>query len=156
MTFPFPIVGFDLDGTLLDTSGDLAAAVNVALEAAGRAPLTADEVKPMIGGGAKHMLLQTLAATGGCDDDEARRLYKLMLGYYESHLSVHTRPFPGAVAALDALIARGVRVGVVTNKFENFAVQVLRNLDLFDRIRHGDWWRYAGARQCQAIGGANP
>lgn len=134
MPFPFQIVGFDLDGTLLDTSGDLAAAVNFALAEAGRAPLTVEAVKPMIGGGAKHMLLQTLDATGGCDADEAKRLYKLMLGYYEAHLTVHTKAFPGMVAAVEALTARGCRVGIVTNKFESFAVQALRQLDLLDRF----------------------
>jgi phosphoglycolate phosphatase-like HAD superfamily hydrolase len=45
--FSFDIVGFDLDGTLLDTSGDLTAAVNHALVNAGRRPLTVEEVKPM-------------------------------------------------------------------------------------------------------------
>ncbi len=134
MTFPFQIVGFDLDGTLLDTAGDLAAAVNFALAEAGRAPLTAEQVKPMIGGGAKHMLMQTLDATGGCAEDEAKRLYKLMLGYYEAHLTVHTRPFAGAVEAVDALRAQGVRIGVVTNKFESFAAQVLRDLGLFEKF----------------------
>lgn len=141
MTFPFQIVGFDLDGTLLDTSGDLTAAVNFALAEAGRAPLTVDEVKPMIGGGAKHMLLQTLDATGGCSEDEAKRLYKLMLGYYEAHLTVHTVPFPGAIAAVDALRAKRVRLGVVTNKFESFAAQVLQQLELagkFDTLIGGD------------------
>ncbi|CAM3051160.1 Phosphoglycolate phosphatase [Sphingomonas antarctica] len=134
MAFPFQIVGFDLDGTLLDTSGDLTAAVNVALAEAGRQPLTVEQVKPMIGGGAKHMLMQTLDATGGCNDDEAKRLYKLMLGYYETHLSVHTQPFPGMLEALDALEAHGCRVGVVTNKFESFAVQLLRDLNILDRF----------------------
>lgn len=141
MTFPFQIVGFDLDGTLLDTSGDLTAAVNFALAEAGRAPLTIEQVKPMIGGGAKHMLLQTLDATGGCDEDEAKRLYKLMLGFYEANLTVHTRPFPGAIEAVDALRAKGVRVGVVTNKFESFAAQVLHDLNLsekFDTLIGGD------------------
>ena len=59
--FPFDIVGFDLDGTLLDTSGDLAAAVNHALASAGRAPLPVEQIKPMIGGGARLMLQQALA-----------------------------------------------------------------------------------------------
>jgi phosphoglycolate phosphatase len=141
MTFPFQIVGFDLDGTLLDTSGDLTAAVNFALAEAGRAPLTVEEVKPMIGGGAKHMLLQTLDATGGVPEDEAKRLYKLMLGYYETNLTVHTVPFPGMVEAIDALRAKGARIGVVTNKFESFAAQVLDQLgltDKFDTLIGGD------------------
>jgi phosphoglycolate phosphatase len=141
MTFPFQIVGFDLDGTLLDTSGDLTAAVNFALAEAGRAPLTVEQVKPMIGGGAKHMLMQTLEATGGVPEDEAKRLYKLMLGFYEANLTVHTHPFPGAVEAVDALRAKGVRVGVVTNKFESFAAQVLQQLGLsekFDTLIGGD------------------
>lgn len=141
MTFPFQIVGFDLDGTLLDTSGDLTAAVNFALAEAGRAPLSVDEVKPMIGGGAKHMLLQTLEATGGCPPEEAKRLYKLMLGYYEANLTVHTVPFPSMIETVDRLRAMGIRLGVVTNKFESFAVQVLDQLQIagkFDTLIGGD------------------
>ena len=61
-SFSFDIVGFDLDGTLLDTSGDLAAAVNHALASAGRAPLPVERVRPMIGGGSRHMLAQGMAA----------------------------------------------------------------------------------------------
>lgn len=130
----FDIVGFDLDGTLVDTSGDLTAAVNHALGIAGRAPLTRDDVKPMIGGGAKHMLRLTLDATGGCDDAEFRRLYHELLDFYGRHLSVHSRPFPGAIDALDALAAQGVRLAVVTNKFEAFARQLLDDLDLTSRF----------------------
>ena len=156
MTFPFQIVGFDLDGTLLDTSGDLTAAVNFALAEAGRAPLTVEQVKPMIGGGAKHMLMQTLDATGGCSEDEARRLYKLMLGYYEDNLTVHTHPFPGAIEAVEALRAKGVRVGVVTNKFESFAAKILHDLNLtavFDTLIGGDT---LGRGECEAERGADP
>jgi phosphoglycolate phosphatase len=133
-TFSFQIVGFDLDGTLLDTSADLTAAVNHALVDAGRKPLTVAEVKPMIGGGAKHMLTLTMEATGGCSDEELRRLYKLMLAYYGEHIAVETRPFPGAIEAVDALRARGVKVAVVTNKFESFAEKVLGELGLRDRF----------------------
>jgi phosphoglycolate phosphatase len=132
--FSFDIVGFDLDGTLLDTSGDLTAAVNHALLDAGRRPLTVEEVKPMIGGGAKHMLSLTMAATGGCSDEELMRLYKLMLGYYDAHIAIETRPFPGMIEALDGLTERGARLAVVTNKFENFAQKLLVELGLRDRF----------------------
>lgn len=130
----FEIVGFDLDGTLVDTSGDLTAAVNHALGVAGRAPLTPEQVKGMIGGGAKHMLAQALDASGRCSAEDFRSHYKALLAYYGEHLSVHSRPFPGAVAALAALTARGVRLAVVTNKFENFATRVLSDLGLADRF----------------------
>lgn len=133
-TKSFEIVGFDLDGTLVDSSGDLTAAVNDTLAAAGRAPLTVAQVKTMVGGGAKHMLKQGLEATGGIDEDAFRPLYKRMLAYYGDHLSVHTRPFPGAIAALDALAERGVRVAVCTNKFESFATRLLTDLGLIDRF----------------------
>lgn len=132
--FPFAIVGFDLDGTLLDTSGDLAAAVNHALGSIGRAPLTVEQVKPMIGGGARHMLAQGMAATGGCDDATLDVLHRRLLDYYAAHIAVHTRPYPGCLDALDALAARGVRLAVVTNKLEGLARTVLTELGLIDRF----------------------
>lgn len=132
--FPFNIVGFDLDGTLLDTSGDLAAAVNHALAEAGRPSLSVAAIKPMIGGGARHMLAQGLEATGGSDEQMLNYLHRVLLDYYARNLSVYTVPFPGAIAALDALDAHGVRVAVVTNKLEGFAHDVLRNLGLLDRL----------------------
>ena len=54
--FPFDIIGFDLDGTLVDTSGDLTAAVNHVLADVGRPPVSPEIVKQHIGGGAKLML----------------------------------------------------------------------------------------------------
>jgi len=65
MTIPFDIVGFDLDGTLLDTSRDLGAAVNHALAEIGRAPVPYERVSGLIGGGARLMLCRALAMTGG-------------------------------------------------------------------------------------------
>jgi phosphoglycolate phosphatase len=132
--FSFDIVGFDLDGTFLDTSGDLTAAVNDTLEFAGRRTLIVEQVKPMIGGGAKHMLTLGLEATGGCDADEFRILYKRMLGYYEAHISVHSVPYPGVMQVLDRFDALGVKAAIVTNKFESFAEKLLGELGLRDRF----------------------
>lgn len=132
--FPFAIVGFDLDGTLLDTSADLTAAVDHALVSAGRPPLVVEQVRPMIGGGAKTMLAHALEATGGVEEEEFRTLYKQMLRYYEANISAGSKPFPGMLDALDALDARGVKVAVVTNKFERLAEKLLNELGLRDRF----------------------
>jgi len=132
--FSFDIVGFDLDGTFMDTIGDLAAAVNHTLGEAGRQPLTIEQVIPMVGAGAKVMLERTLAATGGCSDEEFRRLYKLLLAYYEAHIADNSRPFPGAVEAVEALRARGVKTAIVTNKFEGLAEKLLAEVGLRDRF----------------------
>ena len=132
--FPFRIVGFDLDGTLLDTSGDLAAALNHALASAGRPTLTVEQVKPMIGGGARHMLAQGMAATGGCTDAELDILQRRLLDYYQANIAVLSRPFPHALDALDQLAAKGVTLAVVTNKLEALARQILVDLGLTDRF----------------------
>ena len=132
--FPFSIVGFDLDGTLLDTSGDLTAAVNHALGSIGRPPLSVDAVKPMIGGGARAMLRHGLDATGGHDDATLDVLHRRLLDHYEANLAVHTAPFPGALDAVDELAARGVTMGIMTNKLERFARAILGGLGLADRF----------------------
>ncbi len=133
-SFPFAIVGFDLDGTLLDTSGDLAAALNHALASAGRPTLPVDRVKPMIGGGARHMLAQGMAATGGCTEVELDLLQRRLLDHYEANIAVLTRPFPHALEALDRLAAMNVTLAIVTNKLEALARQILAELDLTDRF----------------------
>ena len=133
--FPFDVVGFDLDGTLLDTSGDLTAAVNHALQSVGRPPLSVAQVRPMIGGGSRHMLAQGMAATGGCSDAELDVLQRRLLDFYETNIAVHTQAFAHALDALDELASRGVALGVVTNKFEHLAREVLGALGLTSRFR---------------------
>jgi phosphoglycolate phosphatase len=131
---PFDIVGFDLDGTLLDTSGDITAAVNHALASAGRETLPVDRVRGMIGGGSRHMLAQGMEATGGCTDDELDTLQARLLDYYADHIAVETKPFPHCLAALDTLSARGARLAVVTNKTEALAKKLLGELGLTKRF----------------------
>ena len=130
MAFPFDIVGFDLDGTLLDTSGDLAAATNHALVSGGREALPVERIVPMVGGGARHLLAQAL----GGDGAEADRLLPLLLDHYAANIAVHTRPFPHAIEAVDELRAIGVKVAVVTNKRASFTHQLLLHFGLLYRF----------------------
>jgi len=130
--FPFALVGFDLDGTLVDSVADLAAAVNHALAEIGRAPLAIDQVRPMIGGGSGVMLQRALIATGG--DEQLDDLLPGMLAFYAAHIVDHTRPFAGVVEALDALRKLGVALAVVTNKREHFSFALLDALGLTDRF----------------------
>ncbi|MFN3864949.1 MAG: HAD-IA family hydrolase [Erythrobacter sp.] len=131
-TIPFDAIGFDLDGTLLDSFRDLGAAVNHALVLGGFAAVPVDSSKDLIGGGAKIMLARAIEAQGGLPEDEFKRLYKAMLGFYEANNAVHTIPYPGVRETLAELAARGIRMAVVTNKFEAFARSVLSRLDLID------------------------
>ncbi|MGN6820561.1 MAG: HAD-IA family hydrolase [Sphingomonas sp.] len=130
--FPFALVGFDLDGTLVDSVADLAAAVNHALATIDRAPLTVEQVRPMIGGGTRLMLQRALDATGG--DAALDGLLPVLLDHYAAHIADRTRPFPGVIEALDALRARGVTLAVVTNKIEHLSRKLLGELGLLDRF----------------------
>lgn len=132
--FPFDIVGFDLDGTLLETHRDLCAAVNHALTLGGFEQVSADSAKDLIGGGAKIMLGRAIDRQGGLRQDAFHKLYQQMLGFYGENCAVHTQPYPGALETLDELARRGVRLAVITNKFEGFACQILDALGLADRF----------------------
>jgi phosphoglycolate phosphatase len=130
--FPFGLVGFDLDGTLVDSVADLAGAVNHMLTEIGRPPLTVDQVRPMIGGGSRMMLQRALLATGG--DERLDDLLPGLAEFYATHIVDHTRPFPGVIEALDDLRARGVSLAIVTNKRESLSIALLDALGLTDRF----------------------
>lgn len=130
----FDIVGFDLDGTLLDTSGDLAAAVNYAIGRLGRAAFPIAEIKPFVGRGARVMLERALNASGGCAPEMLEDSLPVLLDYYQQNLAIHTIPYPGLIAAMDALDAAGVRMAICTNKAERFAVPLMEQLGLADRF----------------------
>ena len=131
--FPFDIVGFDLDGTLFDTSGDIAAALNHALALAGRPVLSVEAVKPLIGLGSRNLLEQALELSGGSAADVAQ-LNAELLRYYEANIARTTAPFPGLLDAMAALDARGVKIAVVTNKIEARAAQLVGELGMTHRF----------------------
>jgi len=132
---PFEIVGFDLDGTLLDTHGDLGEAVNHALASAGRRPVPISDVRALVGGGSKRMLGRALDLTGGrVGEEEFSALHDRLLEFYEANIAVHSCLFPGGETMLEGLAARGAKLAVVTNKLERFAVKLLDELGLSSRF----------------------
>jgi phosphoglycolate phosphatase len=128
--FPPRAVLFDLDGTLIDSRGDLAAACNHALVSVGRAPLSEDVVAGFVGDGARMLLSRALAVTS--DDTLLDRALTAFHRYYEDHAAVYTTVMPGAREILDALGDRPV--ALVTNKPRGATMAVLRALDLGDRF----------------------
>lgn len=117
-SFRFRTVAFDLDGTVADTSPDLAAALNHTLAAMGRQQLPLDRVLTMIGHGTRALLRAGLVATGAVDDGFVARGYPILMRFYEDHICDLTRPYPGIEAAMDELTAKGVALALCTNKPE--------------------------------------
>ena len=129
---------FDLDGTLADTSADLIAAANHCFEAAGHgSPLDAkaDALTAFHGGRAMLHLGYTrlgLSQPGQGGEDQVDRQYPVLLDAYEDQIDRHTRLYPGAVAAVEALRRAGFATGICTNKPERLADILLNRLGVRD------------------------
>jgi len=122
----FKTVVFDLDGTLANTAPDLTAALNHALGELGRPPVPAEDVRHMVGHGAKALLRKGLAATGTVSDALVDEGFPIFLAHYEAHIADHSCPFPGVEQALATLEAAGIAIAVCTNKLEGLTHEFLR------------------------------
>jgi phosphoglycolate phosphatase len=122
---------FDLDGTMIDTAPDLIAATNYALGRLGLPPVAEHIIEPAVGIGAKAMISTAMAAHGrSAEPPELDRLTELFIDYYRDNIAVHSRPYPGLEAALEALAAGGARLAVCTNKRDELARKLLAELRL--------------------------
>ncbi|SEP41966.1 phosphoglycolate phosphatase [Nitrosovibrio sp. Nv6] len=145
MEFPLLIkaVMIDLDGTLLDTAHDLAAAANMMLRELGRAELPPETIQSYIGKGIERMVKRSL--TGSMDGEPDAELFNRAMPIYERDyaktLCIDTRPYPGVLEGLKALRENGFRLACVTNKAEAFTLPLLRAtglLGFFDVVLSGD------------------
>src|SRR5689334_1936913 len=123
-----PLVVFDLDGTLVDSLPDLAAAVNAVLEERGQTPLAAAEVARMVGDGTAKLVERALDARGLGDRPLAPALDRF-LALYAASATRLTRPYPGVPAVLAALAPR-CTLAVCTNKPARLTAAVLRGTAL--------------------------
>ncbi len=137
-----PVLLCDLDGTLVDSLPDLAAAVGELLEGEGRPGLTPEAVAAMVGDGVPKLIERALAATGGVPAEAAlAALVARYLPIYEARMTELTRPYPGAIETLRALKAVGWRLAVCTNKPEAPSRAIVAGLGfegLFEAVSGGD------------------
>ncbi|MSO71240.1 MAG: phosphoglycolate phosphatase [Alphaproteobacteria bacterium] len=135
-------VVFDLDGTLVDSAPDLAAASNQLLAQLGRSPLALALVRPMIGDGVRVLVERVVATTGGMPaNTELGGLTERFLALYEPIVARATRPYPGVAETLPRIAKLGLTLAVCTNKPERLSRALLRALGfdtLFAAVIGGD------------------
>ena len=137
---PPSLVVFDLDGTLIDSAADLAAAVNAMLAHFGREPLPVPEVRRMIGDGVAMLVNRALAARQCAQADPAEAAH-IFMQHYESDATSRTTAFPGVPEALQSLGDAGMALAVCTNKPARISERILAGLGLakyFARVLGGD------------------
>lgn len=124
-TFEVSAVAFDLDGTLLDTIHDLAAAVNALLAELGHPLLPKDTIRALVGKGMPNLVrralaLATDASPAAIEEAELADALARYQAHYAARLGRETRPFPGMVAGLERMRAMGFPMAIVTNKAARF------------------------------------
>lgn len=129
--FKLSCVLFDLDGTLLDTARDSVLCLNKALKSHGFTAVPDEVVKPFISFGAVAMINESLNQSVS----EALRadIMETMLDFYQNNIAEHTVFFKGMPETLDAIEAKGLKWGVVTNKQERFTNPLMAALKLTGR-----------------------
>lgn len=132
---------FDLDGTLVDTAGDLHAATNHVLHSIGRDGVPLSAVKADVGFGALTLIKKGLNRTGGLDGVDLVQAKQTFLSYYIDNIAVHSKTFPGGLQMLEELKSNGIAIGICTNKPHALAVKLLNELNLspfFKTVKGGD------------------
>ena len=152
----------DLDGTLVDTLGDFAAALNRMLHDLGLRPIEPAAIERMVGKGSEHLIRSVLAHVGAGEG-----LYPRAWERYQAHyLAIngqHSAVYPGAVQGLEALKAAGFKLACLTNKPGDFARPLLQAKGLagyFDCVFGGDAFERKKPdplpllKTCEALGSA--
>ena len=145
--YPYDLILFDLDGTLIETAPEIADAVNDTLKQFDLPPVSQQQVNDWIGHGTRELLIQALAFTGQTTAETVRhsdsfKLIEREFGkHYEARCGTRSHLYPHVRETLHALRAAGVKLAVVTNKEGRYTQVVLdahQMAPLFDRVVSGD------------------
>jgi phosphoglycolate phosphatase len=129
------LIIFDLDGTLADTAGDLIGSLDYVMVHEGFEATPLGDARSLLGAGARALIQRALASQqASVSPEKLEDMFQLFLEYYETRIADESRLYPGVVAALDALQARGDTFAVCTNKIERPARLLLEKLGVAERF----------------------
>lgn len=115
----YDLVIFDLDGTLLNTIGDLAASVDYVMRSRNLPEHSDTEYRQMVGGGIKRLVERALPASLAANEAYVEECVAQFRRYYVENIDRHTHPYNGMPALLHRLQRCGVKVAVASNKFQH-------------------------------------
>lgn len=130
-----PTLVFDLDGTLIDTAPDLLGTLNIILAAERLPTVPMGDARALIGHGVRALLEKGFVASG-VTPPPARmdELYAQFLDHYAAHIADESRPFPGALEAMEQFAAAGWQLAICTNKLERLTRLLLERFDITHRF----------------------
>jgi phosphoglycolate phosphatase len=124
-------IAFDLDGTLVDSAPDLAAALNKVLAKEGLPPASLEDARRFVGQGARALMVRAWAVHKlHPEPKELDRLTEAYVSALAEDVSSRSKVYPGLMPALDALAAAGARMCVCTNKRTDLSVMLVRDMGL--------------------------
>lgn len=118
---------FDLDGTLLDTSEDLAHALNHVRRQYGLTDLPYDMIRPHVSNGATALI--RLGFGDDVSDEKMQALREALLAMYQQHIALFTKPFAGIETLIQQLADHGIAWGIVTNKPQIYTAELMQHFE---------------------------
>ncbi len=119
----YKAVLFDLDGTLLNTIGDLAASANAALVMNGFPERSREEIQSFVGNGVARLI--ALCLPGGFDNEKHEKVLADFRDHYSKHYMDNTVPYEGIQELVKRIHNAGVKTGVVSNKFDSASRELM-------------------------------
>ena len=135
MSLQGAVIAFDLDGTLVDTAGDLVGAVNAVLTEQGLEPAPQDVGRRMIGNGVRVLVERAFAHAGETlEGARTDAMVDRFIEVYRGRIAEESLPYPGVPETLDRLLAEGARLAVCTNKRTDLSIALLDALGLTSKF----------------------
>ena len=124
---------FDLDGTLVDTAPDLMESLNYALQRANHPTVDIELTRHWTGHGGRVMIEESLKYIGvpKLEKSVVDAFYDDFLDHYKKNLAINSKPYPNTEKTLKTLFDNGSRLGVVTNKFYDLSLSLLKALGMY-------------------------